>query len=84
MSLFFILYAVFVPDHAAATFGRMQLSATENAGWFYVMAVAGFLVFIVFLGVSRFGRIKLGTIFGVGSVSRFRGDPGECGPQLSF
>lgn len=60
LSLFFILYAVFVPEHAAATFGRMQTSVTDNAGWFYVMAVAGFLVFVVFLGLSRFGRIKLG------------------------
>jgi choline/glycine/proline betaine transport protein len=33
---------------------------TETAGWFYVLAVAGFLIFVVLLGVSDFGKIKLG------------------------
>lgn len=60
LSLFFVLYAVFAPEHAAERFGAMQAWVTETAGWFYVMAVAGFLVFVVYLGVSRFGLIRLG------------------------
>lgn len=30
------------------------------AGWFYILAVAGFLIFIVCIALSSFGKLKLG------------------------
>ncbi|ROR74034.1 BCCT family transporter [Bogoriella caseilytica] len=31
-----------------------------NMGWFYIFGVTAFLVFLTYLAVSRFGRVKLG------------------------
>ncbi|TVR52723.1 MAG: BCCT family transporter [Puniceicoccaceae bacterium] len=60
ISLFLVIYAVLEPDSAAERFLKMRHDVTEVAGWFYVMAVAGFLLFVTVLGFSRFGQIKLG------------------------
>lgn len=60
LAVFFVLYAVLDPDGAADFFGALQAKVTETAGWFYIMAVAGFLVFVVSLALSRFGAVRLG------------------------
>ena len=59
-SLLFVLFGVFAPDQAEVLFGAIQGWIVDKVGWFYVLAVAGFLVFVVFLAASRIGRIKLG------------------------
>ncbi|MCC5835071.1 MAG: choline BCCT transporter BetT [Opitutales bacterium] len=59
-SLLFVIYGVFAPDQAEVLFGTIQGWITQQVGWFYVLAVAGFLVFVVFIAASRTGRIKLG------------------------
>ncbi len=33
---------------------------STSAGWFYILAVAGFLIFIVCIALSSFGKLKLG------------------------
>lgn len=33
---------------------------STSAGWFYILAVAGFLIFIVCITLSSFGKLKLG------------------------
>src|SRR5690606_14034267 len=48
------------PDTSAALFGRAQAWVADEAGWFTILAVAGFLVFVVGLGASGLGRIRLG------------------------
>ncbi len=48
------------PEQAQQWFGAVQHWLELKAGWLYVMGVAIFLVFIVFVMVSRFGDIKLG------------------------
>ncbi len=53
-------FAAFMPEKTGLVFDRTQAWINESAGWFYVMSVAGFLVFTIFLGVSSFGRIRLG------------------------
>jgi choline/glycine/proline betaine transport protein len=60
LTFVFVAYAAFVPEAAGRMFGAVQAWIGNSAGWFYIMAVAGFLVFTVFLGVSSFGRVKLG------------------------
>ncbi len=32
----------------------------DNMGWFYILGVTTFLVFLIYIALSRFGRIKLG------------------------
>lgn len=61
--------AVFA-DQAGLLFARLQALIIDDFGWFYVAAVAGFLVFVVFLMLSKHGDIKLG--------------PDESEPEYSY
>ena len=49
------------PEYAGALFSQMLGWITETFGWFYMLAVAVFLVFIVFVGFSSWGNIRLGS-----------------------
>ncbi|MDH5824817.1 choline BCCT transporter BetT [Luteimonas sp. RD2P54] len=60
LALVFVALGAFAPDWSDAFFGGLQGWVVESAGWFYVLAVAGFLVFVVSLAFSSFGRLKLG------------------------
>jgi choline/glycine/proline betaine transport protein len=57
--LFAVFGAVFA-DPAAVLFTRLQATIVSDFGWFYVAAVAGFLVFVIYLMFSRHGDVKLG------------------------
>src|SRR5699024_4927713 len=58
------------PTLAGKTFDHMLAFVTETFGWFYMLAVAIFLVFIVLVSISKWGNIKLG--------------PEHAEPQYSF
>ncbi len=60
LTLLFVGFAVIAPDTADAVFGAVRDWTMSSAGWFYVLAVAGFLVFVVALAASSLGTIKLG------------------------
>jgi len=58
-----VLFAAFgaiFPDIASASFTAVQQSIIDGFGWFYIAAVAGFLGFVLFLMLSRYGEVKLG------------------------
>lgn len=57
--LFAIMGAVFAAP-AAVIFSRVQAFIVADFGWFYVAAVTGFLVFVVYLMFSAHGDVKLG------------------------
>jgi choline/glycine/proline betaine transport protein len=59
-TLALVAIAIVAGDAAAALFTAIQEWIAHTAGWFYVLSVAGFLVFVVGLAVSDYGRIKLG------------------------
>ncbi len=48
------------PTWTEALFGVAKAWVANEAGWFTVLSVAGFLVFVVALGFSSLGRLKLG------------------------
>lgn len=48
------------PEAAGALFGDVLTFTTDTFGWFYMLAVAIFLMFIVALAFSPYGSIKLG------------------------
>lgn len=50
----------FAPVQTQMLFGAAKSWAANEAGWFTVLSVAGFLVFVVALGFSSLGRFKLG------------------------
>lgn len=48
------------PDLAGEVFATTLSGITDRFGWFYMLAVAIFLVFIVGIAMTKWGRIKLG------------------------
>lgn len=60
LMLAFLGYTVALPEIAEAQFRSVQTWVVESAGWFYVLSVALFLIFVVSLGFSGYGKIKLG------------------------
>jgi choline/glycine/proline betaine transport protein len=58
--LAFAFYGAVFSDQAGRTFDAVQAWVVAQFGWFYIAAVAGFLVFVLFLMISRFGNVKLG------------------------
>lgn len=52
--------AAFAPTVATRWFTAAKTWAANDAGWFTILAVAGFLVFVIGVAVSSYGRIKLG------------------------
>ena len=56
----FVALAALWPEAAEQRFKAIQAWVIGQAGWFYVLAVAGFLVFVVAVAMSGFGRIRLG------------------------
>ena len=55
-----LLYAALMPKQADAFFGDLQTVLIDNGGWFYILTVAILLITVTFLGLSRYGDIKLG------------------------
>ena len=58
--LFIILGTLSNPELAGDFFASVLASITQNFGWFYMLAVATFLVFIIAIAISPWGNIKLG------------------------
>lgn len=58
------------PDLAGQVFSSSLSYVTRTFGWFYMLAVAAFLVFITLVAISKWGNIKLG--------------PEHAEPQYSF
>ena len=73
-SFFFILLLVIgtatQPELAGELFSSVLSYITTTFGWFYMLSVAIFLVFIVIVALSKWGHIKLG--------------PDHSEPQYSF
>lgn len=58
--LAFVLLGALFPDRARLWFAAIQTAITVDFGWFYVLSVAGFLLFVLFLMFSRYGDVRLG------------------------
>ena len=49
-----------MPKQAQNFFAVIQASIIDNGSWFYVLTVAFIFFFVIFLGLSRYGEIRLG------------------------
>ena len=65
-----VLGTISNPELAGEAFSATLAYITQTFGWFYMLAVAFFLVFIVAIAFTRWGHIKLG--------------PDHAEPQYSF
>jgi choline/glycine/proline betaine transport protein len=68
--LAFVLFGALFPERAGRTFDSLQAGIVRDFGWFYIVAVAMFLIFVLFLMMSRYGDVKLG--------------PDESEPEYSY
>lgn len=55
-----LLYTAILPKQAQSFFNIIQAGIIDNGGWFYVLTVAFIFFFVVFVGLSRYGEIRLG------------------------
>mgnify|MGYP003575726098 CR=1 FL=1 len=60
IALAMVAISFVAPGQAESWFGAAKLWVANDAGWFTVLAVAGFLVFVVGIAASGFGQLKLG------------------------
>jgi len=58
--VFFVLYGVGFSGEAEALFSHAQGWLIDSFGWFYVLSASAMLGFVIWLGLSRFGEIRLG------------------------
>lgn len=56
----FVLYGAIAPDSLAAVANVCFAFLTQDFGWLYLLTVFCLLIFAIAIGISRFGRIKLG------------------------
>ncbi|TVQ45199.1 MAG: BCCT family transporter [Gammaproteobacteria bacterium] len=70
ITLFLVVGAMSNPTLAGQAFASTLAYITETFGWFYMLAVAFFLVFVVAIAISPWGQVKLG--------------PDHAAPQYSF
>ena len=52
--------AVIIPDATADFFSAVQNWIVANLGWYYMLIIGGFVVFVLGVGISRLGRVRLG------------------------
>ena len=55
-----VIVGVVFPDGAANLFSAVQGRILDSFGWFYLLAVGIFVFTVLFLAMSRYGRLKLG------------------------
>lgn len=55
-----VAFAAVAPNLLLQAFSALQTIITTYCGWLYVLAMTSFLVFVLWLAVSPYGRIRLG------------------------
>lgn len=58
----FVVLTLLNQDTVGALFENVQTSISNNFGWLYVGAVNIILVFVIYLGFSRFRNIRIGGV----------------------
>lgn len=58
--LLFLLAGVIWPAQTADLFGTLAAGIARNLGWFYILAVTGIVGFTLWVGISRYGSLRLG------------------------
>ncbi len=54
------LWCVIAPKNAESTLGDVVSWVSTWFGWYYIALTTAVLIFVIFLGLSRFGSVKLG------------------------
>ncbi|WP_324651228.1 BCCT family transporter [Georgenia sp. H159] len=60
VAIVFVVGTIVFTEQVDAFFAGASGWIMTNLGWFYIFGVTVFLLFLVYLAVSRFGRVRLG------------------------
>ncbi|MGP5194541.1 BCCT family transporter [Arthrobacter rhombi] len=55
-----VAVAMIAPDGTSKVFGNMQSAVVEGLAPYYMLVVGAFVAFAIWMGLSRYGNIKLG------------------------
>ncbi|RDH79189.1 BCCT family transporter [Mycolicibacterium moriokaense] len=55
-----IAFAVIYSSTAKDAFGKLNSAITSGIGWWYILITTAFVLFAIYCGASRIGRIRLG------------------------
>lgn len=58
--LLFVIFTVAVPKRAESVFSWLLSAFCSDFGWFYLLSVVFFIVFLVGIAFSKYGKIPLG------------------------
>ena len=56
----FLFFGIYVPEATGEVFDAIQGGIVDNFGWFYILSVAFFLIFVLVILFGPFGKIRLG------------------------
>lgn len=59
--LVFVLLAVIFPDRVEDVVDALQANVVGSFSWYYVLLVAAFVAFALWMGLGRYGHIRLGN-----------------------
>jgi choline/glycine/proline betaine transport protein len=54
------VWAIVAPSNAEAVIGEVVAKVSSGFGWFYILLATAILVFVIYLGASRYGHLRLG------------------------
>ncbi|WP_308817835.1 BCCT family transporter [Pseudonocardia alni] len=60
LAVAFVSWGVLSPASLGAVADSVNTWITDTLGWLYIFSATGFLVFVIVLMASRYGRVKLG------------------------
>ena len=60
MIIAFLLFSLLRPGYASDLFNRMRDFIIDNLSWYYVSLMNFYLIFVLALALSKFGKIRLG------------------------
>ena len=60
LTITFVVCAIAFTDTVDAVFGASSNWILTNLGWFYILGVTSFLIFLIWIATSRFGKARLG------------------------
>lgn len=60
LSILLIIWTLAFPTYSENLLGSAMTWVSNNFGWYYMLVVAGYSIFALYVGFSSFGDIKLG------------------------
>ena len=60
ISILLIIWTIAFPDYSETLLGASMAWVSDKFGWYYMLVVAAYSIFALFVGFSKYGDIKLG------------------------